>query len=92
MYWDGSAVIIAAEKSWQVQRTVRLVTPRFGGSLTHASTSYISVLGEFQKNGKISLAVTVPYNCSAMVVMPNGETHSIGNGWHSFEISFSFNY
>jgi len=59
-----------------------LITPQFGGSLTHASARYKSVLGEVAshwelKDGKFLLDVTVSCNCPAKEVLPNGETYRV---------------
>jgi alpha-L-rhamnosidase len=68
-----------------------LITPHFGGSLTHASASYKSVFGEVSakwelKDGQFHLDVLVPNNCSAKVILPDGKTHQVETGQHTFAI------
>lgn len=67
------------------------IAPHYGGSLTHARASYKSVFGEVisqwqRKEGAFHLEVSIPCNCSAIVVMPDGETHQIDSGRYSFQI------
>lgn len=68
------------------------IAPRFGGSLTYGGASYRSVFGEVTSswaldNGSFRLKVTMPCNCTASVVMPNGEIHIIESGLHVFVIA-----
>ncbi len=39
-----------------------------------------------RKDGQFHLEVTVPCNCSAVVVMSNGEMHQVESGKHAFDI------
>ncbi len=38
-----------------------------------------------KKEDMFTISVNIPANCTAIVTMPNGETHSIGNGKFKFE-------
>ena len=54
-----------------------VVAPRPGGSLTHASASYISIYGKVEsgwvrKDGETEFTVTIPVNCEATVCLPDG--------------------
>lgn len=67
------------------------IAPHFGGSLTHADTRYQSAFGRVssyweRKEGSLLLTVTVPCNCIAEVVLPNGETQRVESGQHTFNI------
>ena len=67
------------------------IAPHVGGSLTFADTHYLSVFGlvatHWERNAEtFSLAVTIPSNCAAEVVLPNGETHRVESGQHTFEV------
>jgi alpha-L-rhamnosidase len=67
------------------------IAPHFGGSLTHAEASYKSNYGEVtsrweRKDGGFHLIVMIPANCSAMVVLPEGESHQVESGRHVYQI------
>lgn len=67
------------------------IAPHFGGSLTYAGTRYQSVFGLIttyweRKEDHFLLAVTIPGNCTAQIVLPNGETHRVESGQHTFEV------
>jgi alpha-L-rhamnosidase len=68
------------------------IAPHFGGSLTHAGASYRSVFGEVisrweRKDDVFHLEVTIPPNCSATMVLPDGETHHVESGRHVYQSS-----
>ncbi|MDR0560943.1 MAG: family 78 glycoside hydrolase catalytic domain [Prevotellaceae bacterium] len=65
------------------------IKPQPGKSLEWAKGSYRSIAGDIavswtRKNSSFSLAVTVPVNTEATVVLPDGQTHRVGSGKHSF--------
>lgn len=37
-----------------------------------------------KKDGKLTLTAKIPANCKAVIIMPNGEKHSVGNGKFEF--------
>lgn len=50
---------------------------------------YNSIYGRVEsnwrlENGKFLLEVTIPFNTTASVVLPNGEQHFVESGKHSF--------
>ena len=68
------------------------IQPALGGSLTYAKASYESCQGRITSawriaDGRFYLETTVP--CAAQVVLPNGETHEVAAGTHSFECAFA---
>lgn len=80
-----AGIQVAGENSFRI-------APHYGGGLTHARASYKSVFGEVisqwqRKDGAFHLEVSIPCNCSAIVVMPDGETHQVDNGRYSFQIA-----
>lgn len=65
------------------------IAPLPGGHFTFANTSYNSVYGEvvsgWQKEGEgYTYTITIPANCTAQIVLPNGETHTVGAGKYTF--------
>ena len=57
------------------------IAPRPGGSLTHASASYTGVYGQVKSKWEKAepgyvFTVTIPSNCEAKVILPDGRTHS----------------
>ncbi|MDY5441230.1 MAG: family 78 glycoside hydrolase catalytic domain [Candidatus Enteromonas sp.] len=67
-----------------------LIQPIPGGTITHAKASYQSVYGRVEsgwekKDGKTVYSVSVPSNCTAELVLPNGENHTLEAGIHCFE-------
>ena len=68
-----------------------VIAPVPGGTLTHAGASYQSIYGlvesgwEKQENGTV-FTVTIPANCAAKLMLPNGESHSLTPGKHQFTI------
>ena len=67
------------------------IAPKPGGSLTYARAEYQSVYGKvacgWQKTGKgYTYAITIPSNCTAEIVLPNGQTHTVGAGEYSFTV------
>lgn len=67
-----------------------VIRPMPGGGLTSAMASYRSSYGEVRtewliEGSAISLAVTVPSNCTATVHIPGtDEVHTVGGGSHSW--------
>jgi len=39
------------------------------------------------KNNRIIFIITIPCNTTSKIILPNGETHYVGSGNHTFEIS-----
>ena len=57
-----------------------VIKPCPGGSLTYASASYISIYGKVKSKWKktdcgYSFTVTIPANCQAVVILPDGTVH-----------------
>ncbi len=53
------------------------VAPRPGGSITHAKAAYTSMYGKIEsgwekQDGKTVFTVTIPANCEAIVLLPDG--------------------
>jgi alpha-L-rhamnosidase len=65
-----------------------------GGNLTHASASFDSIHGKIATDwtldhGTFSLAVTIPVNTTATILLPDGETKSpIASGSYHFACKF----
>lgn len=65
------------------------IAPRPGGSFTHADARYTSIFGTvesvWEKTGdSIVYTITVPANCEATVILPDGRTEIVGAGEHRF--------
>ncbi|MBF4622410.1 glycoside hydrolase family 78 protein [Clavibacter sp. VKM Ac-2542] len=63
--------------------------PRPGGGLTHASARHLSPYGSTSSSWRIvgtemHLTVTLPVGTTGDVVLPDGSTHAVGPGEHSF--------
>lgn len=68
-----------------------IIKPIPGGTLTFANTSYNSLYGEVVSNWKIdgertSFCISVPANCTATIILPNGEMHEVCAGRFEYEI------
>ena len=66
-----------------------VISPKPGGNLSYARASYNSVYGTvscgWQKTEKgCTYAVTIPSNCTAEIVLPDGQTHTVGAGEYTF--------
>lgn len=66
-----------------------IVAPKPGGTLTHARASYSSVYGTvssgWERNGERTIFhITVPGNCTAEVVLPDGTTQTATAGTYQF--------
>jgi alpha-L-rhamnosidase len=66
-----------------------LIKPRPDASLAWAKCSFHSIYGKIvsdwkRKNGTFTLNVIIPCNTTATIVLPNGETHEVGSGFHTF--------
>lgn len=69
-----------------------LIHPRPGGGLTWAKgrldSPYGVIASEWKLTGsRFSLKVTIPPNTTAIIRLPNGETHETGAGARSYEIT-----
>lgn len=67
------------------------ITPRPGGHFTHAKAEYDSVYGRVSSGwrkteGGTEFTVTVPANCTARVVLPDGSEREQGAGTRSYLI------
>ena len=65
------------------------ITPRPGGTLTHATATYKSIYGivscGWKKTDKgWSYTVSVPANCSAEISLPDGRRQTLGAGEYQF--------
>ena len=68
------------------------IAPRPGGSFTHAKAEYGSVYGRvgsaWRKTGDgMEFTVTVPANCTARVILPDGSEREQGAGTQTYLIS-----
>lgn len=67
------------------------IAPKPGGRLTYARAEYQSVYGKvacgWQKTEKgCTYAVTIPSNCKAEILLPNGEKHAVGAGEYTYMV------
>ena len=68
-----------------------LISPKPGGSLTHASATYISLFGKVESRWEktdagIVFAVTVPANCQATVKLPDGSAYLQHSGTATYTV------
>jgi alpha-L-rhamnosidase len=66
-----------------------IIAPRPGGNLSFAEASYQSVYGEVKsgwrkEEGKIIYTVSIPANCSADILLPQGKRERVNAGNHVF--------
>ncbi|MBR4394752.1 MAG: family 78 glycoside hydrolase catalytic domain [Oscillospiraceae bacterium] len=67
------------------------VAPRPGGHFTHAEASYNSVYGEVKsgwtrEGGKTLYSISVPANCTAEVLLPDGSRREQGPGTQEYRL------
>lgn len=67
------------------------IAPKPGGSLTYARAEYQSAYGKvvcgWEKTEKgCTYAITIPSNCKAEILLPNGESHSVEAGKYTYSI------
>ena len=68
------------------------VAPRPGGHFTHAKAAYVSVYGRVESgwrktDGGMEFTVTVPANCTAQVLLPDGRAREQSAGTQTYCIS-----
>ena len=68
-----------------------VIKPLVGGHFTFAEASYESIYGKVvsgwsKKNGKTVFSIEIPSNCTAEIILPNGDIKSVAAGKYSFEI------
>lgn len=66
-----------------------VVSPKPGGHFTFAKAEYKSIFGTVksgweQKDGKTVYTVEIPANCTADIILPNGETQTVTAGKYTF--------
>ena len=66
-----------------------VIAPVPGGTLTHAEASYHSLYGEvtsrWEENKEgIQYTVSVPANCTAEIILPEGRQETVGAGTHVY--------
>ena len=66
-----------------------VVAPKPGGHFTHAEASYISVYGKVEsawkrEGGKTQYAITVPANCTAEILLPDGMKETVAAGTYTY--------
>ena len=66
-----------------------VIKPLPGGHFTFASAEYKSVFGDVKsgwkkENDKYTYQITIPVNCTADIILPNGEKHAVKAGKYSF--------
>ena len=67
-----------------------VIRPQPGGSLTHAEAVWRSPYGEvrsfWKKTGEaFRYTITIPANCSAEVLLPDGRIDTVNSGVHTYE-------
>lgn len=67
------------------------IAPRPGGHFTHAKAVYVSVFGRVESGWRktdagMEFTITVPANCGAHVVLPDGSEREQGAGTCVYEI------
>ena len=66
-----------------------VITPRPGGSFTHAKASYTSIYGgvesgwEKMESGYL-FRISIPCNTTATIILPHGKEHSVSSGSYEF--------
>ncbi|MGN1099954.1 MAG: family 78 glycoside hydrolase catalytic domain [Christensenellales bacterium] len=68
------------------------IKPMAGGTVTHAKASYQSIYGKVEsgwekKDGKTVYTVTIPCNCTAEIILPNGKKYTVCTGRYTYEVS-----
>ena len=68
-----------------------VIKPLVGGHFTFAEASYESIYGKVvsgwsKENEKTVFNIEIPSNCTAEIILPNGDTKSVASGKYSFEI------
>ena len=66
-----------------------VISPKPGGSLTYAKAEYQSIYGKvacgWQKTEKgYTYAITIPSNCTAEILLPDGRKKTVGAGEYTF--------
>lgn len=67
-----------------------IISPKPGGSFTHAGARYDSIYGRVESNWekkdeKIVYTVKIPPNCAADIILPNGKKETVPAGEYRFE-------
>jgi alpha-L-rhamnosidase len=70
-----------------------LVKPVPGGGLTHAAAEHLTPYGHAKvswrrADGRLTVDVTVPPNCTAIMDLPGRETSTVGSGDHQFQVAY----
>lgn len=68
-----------------------VIKPMPGGSLTYAKAAYNSIYGKVvsgwhRRGGRTCFSVEVPANCTAQVVLPDGDSHTVPAGKYEYVI------
>ena len=68
-----------------------MIAPVPGGTLTYAEASYNSPYGKVTsawqiENSKTLYAYTIPANCTAEIILPNGQKESVNAGRYTYEL------
>ena len=68
-----------------------VIAPVPGGTLTHAEASYESPYGKVtsawqNENGKMLFTFEVPANCTAEIILPDGQKESVNTGRYTYEL------
>ena len=67
-----------------------VIRPMPGGHFTFANAKYKSVFGEVEscwkkENGKYTYQITIPANCTADIILPNGKKQKVTAGKYEYE-------
>ena len=89
---NEKAIAIFKENGIRVEGENRFtVAPRPGGRFTHAKADYVSVYGRVESGWRktdrgMEFTVTVPANCAAHVLLPDGSGREQGAGTQTYQI------
>lgn len=67
-----------------------IIKPQPGGNFTHAGFTYKSVFGEVSSkwvktDDKYTYTITIPANCTADIIFPNGNRETVTAGTYTYE-------
>ena len=71
-----------------------VITPQPVGDLSAVTASTHTIYGKVSVDWKregntFVIEVRIPVGCTAKVMMPNGDNHSVGSGIHSFTCDYN---
>lgn len=68
-----------------------ILKPMPGGTITHAKARYQSIYGKVEsdwerKDGKTTFTFKIPCNCTAKIILPNGDKQTVCAGEYEYTI------